>query len=113
MSDTHKELRYARYDARHRLVTGGALLAPINAAERLRRVLAARLRAMWPQIGDLAFDYVWNCQVAMTWDQHGNGILTERVSYCARGIWLADVASQLGVGFNGAGAHVEQRVPHA
>ena len=32
MSDTHGELYFARYDARHRLVTGGALVGRANAA---------------------------------------------------------------------------------
>ena len=30
MSDTHGELYFARYDARHRLVTGGAVIGPGN-----------------------------------------------------------------------------------
>ena len=46
MSDTHGESYFARYDARHRLVTGGALLNPINGAERLKPYIAARLKRL-------------------------------------------------------------------
>jgi glycine/D-amino acid oxidase-like deaminating enzyme len=68
MSDTHGELYFARYDARHRLVTGGALLNPINGAERLKPYIAARLERLFPQIGSLAFDHVWNGYIGMTRD---------------------------------------------
>jgi glycine/D-amino acid oxidase-like deaminating enzyme len=68
MSDTHGELYFARYDARHRLVTGGALVNPVNRAERLKPIIAERLQRLWPQIGEVAFDYVWNGYVAMTPD---------------------------------------------
>src|SRR5204863_2059540 len=66
MSDTHGELYFARYDARNRLVTGGAILNQRHAAERLKRIVAERLKRLWPQIGDVRFDYVWNGYVGMT-----------------------------------------------
>src|SRR3954471_20634513 len=68
MSDTHGELYFARYDARHRLVTGGAVIGPGNKAERLRARVAERLQGLWPQIGEVRFDYVWNGYVGMTTD---------------------------------------------
>jgi glycine/D-amino acid oxidase-like deaminating enzyme len=68
MSDTHGELHFARYDARHRLVTGGALVNPVNAAARLRPYIAARLKTLFPSIGDVTFDYVWNGSIGMTRD---------------------------------------------
>jgi glycine/D-amino acid oxidase-like deaminating enzyme len=68
MSDTHGELYFARYDKRHRLVTGGNVLGPYNRAERLKRMVAARLQRLWPQIGEVSFDYVWNGYVGMTRD---------------------------------------------
>jgi len=36
VSDTHGELYFARYDARHRLITGGAVLGPGNKVERIK-----------------------------------------------------------------------------
>jgi glycine/D-amino acid oxidase-like deaminating enzyme len=68
MSDTHGELYFARYDARNRLVTGGALINAYNGAERLKPIVAERLRRLWPQIGTLGFDYAWNGYVGMTAD---------------------------------------------
>ena len=68
MSDTHGELYFARYDARNRLVTGGAVIGPGNKAERLKARVAARLQRLWPQIGEISFDYIWNGYVGMTTD---------------------------------------------
>ena len=68
MSDTHGELYFARYDARHRLVTGGALVNPANGAARLKPYVAERLRRLFPSIGDVQFDYVWNGYIGMTRD---------------------------------------------
>jgi glycine/D-amino acid oxidase-like deaminating enzyme len=68
MSDTHGELYFARYDARNRLVTGGAVIGPGNKPERLKVTVAERLQRLWPQIGPVEFDYVWNGYVGMTTD---------------------------------------------
>jgi glycine/D-amino acid oxidase-like deaminating enzyme len=68
MSDTHGELYFARYDARNRLVTGGAVIGPGNKAERLKLRVRERLQRLWPQIGQVNFDYVWNGYVGMTTD---------------------------------------------
>src|SRR3954452_6430742 len=57
MSDTHGELYFARYDARNRLVTGGAVFGPGNKPERLKAIVAERLQRLWPQIGEVSFDY--------------------------------------------------------
>ena len=66
MSDTHGELYFARYDARDRLVTGGALMGTDTA--QLKAAVGARLQRIWPQIGEVRFDYVWNGYVGMTTD---------------------------------------------
>jgi glycine/D-amino acid oxidase-like deaminating enzyme len=68
MSDTHGELYFARYDARDRLITGGAVIGPANKAGKMKSMLAERLKRLWPQIGDVSFDYVWNGYVGMTTD---------------------------------------------
>jgi glycine/D-amino acid oxidase-like deaminating enzyme len=68
MSDTHGELYFARYDARHRLVTGGAVIGPVNRAAKLKSMVAKRLERLWPEIGQVSFDYVWNGYVGMTTD---------------------------------------------
>jgi glycine/D-amino acid oxidase-like deaminating enzyme len=68
VSDTHRELYFARYDARHRLVTGGAILLPYRRRERMQPYIAARLERLFPQIGPVRFDYVWNGYVGITRD---------------------------------------------
>jgi glycine/D-amino acid oxidase-like deaminating enzyme len=68
MSDTHGELYFARYDARNRLVTGGAVIGPGNKPERLKACVTERLQRLWPQVGEVRFDYVWNGYVGMTTD---------------------------------------------
>jgi glycine/D-amino acid oxidase-like deaminating enzyme len=68
VSDTHGELYFARFDARHRLITGGALALPFNRAERLQPYIGKRLQLLFPQIGEVKFDHVWNGYVGMTQD---------------------------------------------
>jgi glycine/D-amino acid oxidase-like deaminating enzyme len=68
MSDTHGELYFARYDARNRLVTGGAVIGPGDKAARLKARVTERLQRLWPQIGEVTFDHVWNGYVGMTTD---------------------------------------------
>jgi glycine/D-amino acid oxidase-like deaminating enzyme len=68
MSDTHRELYFARWDARNRLVTGGAATFPGAGGANLREPVAERLKRLWPQLGDVEFDYVWSGYVGMTPD---------------------------------------------
>jgi glycine/D-amino acid oxidase-like deaminating enzyme len=68
MSDTHGELYFARWDARGRLVTGGAVAIPADQPARLRPMIGARLQRLWPQIGEVRFDYVWSGNIGMTTD---------------------------------------------
>lgn len=68
MSDTHGELYFARYDARNRLVTGGNVICLGDKTERLKIMVAERLKRLWPEIGEVKFDYVWNGYVGMTTD---------------------------------------------
>ncbi len=68
LSDTHGELIFARFDARNRLITGGAILLPFDRADRLKTAVAARIERLWPQIGPVRFDHIWNGYVGMTPD---------------------------------------------
>lgn len=68
MSDTHRELYFARWDARNRLVTGGASMLPGPGGANLRPQVAQRLKKLWPQLGDVEFDFVWSGYVGMTPD---------------------------------------------
>jgi len=68
VSDTHGELYFMRYDARHRLITGGALMSPTNGPAKLRPMLSERLQRLYPQIGEVRFSHVWNGYVGITAD---------------------------------------------
>jgi glycine/D-amino acid oxidase-like deaminating enzyme len=68
VSDTHGDLYFMRYDARHCLITGGALVNPVNGHQRLKTRIAARLQAIYPQIGEVVFSHVWNGSIGMTDD---------------------------------------------
>jgi len=68
VSDTHRELYFSRWDARNRLVTGGAAVFPGAGGVNLRAPIAARLKRLWPQLGEVSFDYVWSGYVGMTPD---------------------------------------------
>jgi glycine/D-amino acid oxidase-like deaminating enzyme len=68
VSDTHRELYFARYDARNRLVTGGNVALPFNRRERIQSRVVDRLRTLFPQLGEVRFDYFWNGYVGMTRD---------------------------------------------
>ena len=68
LSDTHRELYFARWDARNRLVTGGAAVFPGRGGDNLRSPVAERLVRLWPQLGKISFDYVWSGYIGMTPD---------------------------------------------
>lgn len=68
MSDTHGELIFGRFDARNRFVTGGAIIRPFNQIATLKARVGKRLQRLWPQIGEVRFDYVWNGFIGMTTD---------------------------------------------
>ncbi len=68
MSDTHGDLWFARYDARHRIITGGALAMPFNREARLKPYVARRLARIWPMLGELRFSHVWSGKIGMTDD---------------------------------------------
>src|SRR5947207_440773 len=57
-----------RDERRTRVGTGGSAIVPGNQPERLKFNVAERLQRLWPQIGPVEFDYVWNGYVGMTTD---------------------------------------------
>ncbi|MCB2054062.1 MAG: FAD-binding oxidoreductase [Geminicoccaceae bacterium] len=69
VSDTSGDLRFFRYDARNRLVTGAAILGTHDAAARVQARASRRLAQAFPEIGEQRFEYVWNGYVGMTWDR--------------------------------------------
>ena len=49
-------------------MTGGAIVNPSDAAAKLKAMVGQRLQRLWPQLGAVKFDYVWNGYVGMTTD---------------------------------------------
>jgi glycine/D-amino acid oxidase-like deaminating enzyme len=68
LSDTHGDLWFCRWTAGGRLVSGGALISDQDAARRLAARVGARLRTLYPQLGEVAFDQVWHGTLSMTAD---------------------------------------------
>jgi glycine/D-amino acid oxidase-like deaminating enzyme len=69
VSDTRGDLRFFRYDARNRLITGGAVLGPWNAAERVREKAARNLAEAFPDLGTPNMTHVWSGYLSMNWDR--------------------------------------------
>ena len=68
MSDTRGDLHFCRYTHDHRLVTGAPLLWRRDMDRRLCAHVAQRLQGLFPQLGEVAFDYLWCGYVGMTAD---------------------------------------------
>jgi glycine/D-amino acid oxidase-like deaminating enzyme len=68
VSDTHGDLHFMRYDNRHRLITGGALVIKTMGTQRIAKRIRHRLMNMFPAIGDVNIEYVWNGYLGMTTD---------------------------------------------
>ena len=69
VSDTRGDLRFFRYDARNRLITGGAVLGAWNAGARVTAPAAARMAEAFPEMGTPTMTHVWSGYIGMTWDR--------------------------------------------
>lgn len=69
ISDTRADLRFFRYDARNRLITGGSVLGRLNARERVTAHVSARMAEAFPKLGAPRFTHVWNGQIGITQDR--------------------------------------------
>ena len=95
ISDTRGDLQFFRYDARNRLITGGALLFQWNARNRLPEFIGKRLAAAFPALGSTemgtpTFSHVWSGNVGITRDR------MPHFHELAPGYWTA-------IGYNGRG----------
>jgi len=91
VSDTRGDLRFFRWDARGRLITGGALIWQANAPARLRRLVGNRLAQAFPQMGTPRFDFVWSGRIGMTADR------MPRFYQPAPGLWAWSACNGRGV----------------
>ncbi len=69
VSDTRGDLRFFRYDARNRLITGGAVIGPHDVARRVERKAARSLAEAFPQLGVPEMTHVWSGYVGMNRDR--------------------------------------------
>lgn len=73
LSDTRGDLHFFRFDAKGRLVTGGALILSQHWETRIRSRISARTALVFPQLGrageSWSFDHVWWGYVAATPDR--------------------------------------------
>lgn len=70
VSDTRADLRYFRYDARNRLVTGGSVLGTRHAEERVAAHVSARMAEAFPKLGMPRFTHVWSGRIGITQDRY-------------------------------------------
>ena len=91
LSDTHGDLRFFRWDARGRLVSGGAMIVPFDGARRLKALIGKRLAGIFPQMGVPSFDFVWNGRIGMTHDR------MPRFHRLADGLWTWEACNGRGV----------------
>lgn len=96
LSDTHGDLRFFRWDARGRLVSGGALIVPFDGAARLKRLIGDRLAGIFPQMGVPQFEFVWNGRIGMTHDR------MPRFHRIDEGLWTWEACNGRGVALSTA-----------
>jgi len=90
VSDTRGDLQFFRYDARHRLISGGALLLNRNARNRLPDLIGKRLAHAFPSLGKPTFSHIWSGYVGITRDR------VPHFHEVSAGCWTA-------IGYNGRG----------
>ncbi|MEP2639855.1 FAD-binding oxidoreductase [Roseobacter sp.] len=69
VSDTRGDLRFFRYDARNRLITGGAVMGSYDMQNRVRKKAARTLAEAFPALGVPQMTHVWSGYVGMNWDR--------------------------------------------
>ena len=108
VSDTRGDLQFFRYDARNRLVSGAALMIPLNAAKRLSDMVGKRLQTAFPQLGKPDFTHIWSGYVGVMPDHlphfHQPGPdYWAAIGYNGRGVALAvSIGRELANAVNGA-----------
>lgn len=69
VSDTRGDLRFFRYDARNRLITGGAVMGSHDLINRVRTKAARSLAEAFPELGEPQMTHVWSGYIGMNWDR--------------------------------------------
>lgn len=69
VSDTRGDLRFFRYDARNRLITGGVVIGSYDVANRVSRKAAKSLAEAFPDLGAPRMSHVWSGYIGVNWDR--------------------------------------------
>ena len=69
VSDTRGDLRFFRYDARNRLVTGGVVIGAHDVQNRVRAKAARSLAEAYPEMGAPVMTHVWSGYIGMNRDR--------------------------------------------
>lgn len=99
ISDARRVLWAFRKDGQGRLVTGAAPLVP-GFRGPLRDLCTAQVKAVFPQIGDVEFEHLWDGKVAVTLDrlpqfhELAEGVYAG-LGYSGRGIAMATAMGKL------------------
>ena len=69
VSDTRADLRFFRYDARNRLITGGTVLGFHDVEARVTERTTANVTQAFPQLAGIRFTHVWSGRIGITQDR--------------------------------------------
>lgn len=69
VSDTRADLRFFRYDARNRLITGGTVLGSHNVEARVVARTTENITQAFPQLAGVRFTHVWSGWIGITQDR--------------------------------------------
>jgi glycine/D-amino acid oxidase-like deaminating enzyme len=69
ISDTQGDLHYFRYDARNRMISGGAFVFKHNIEQRLKKHVGERFARAFPKMGVPEFSHIWSGYVGISMDR--------------------------------------------
>ena len=62
------DLQFCRFDDSGRLASGATLVMGHDYDRRIPEVVGAQLKAAFPQLGEVSFEYVWSGEISATTD---------------------------------------------
>jgi len=68
VSDTRGDLRFFRYDARHRLITGGLVMRTRDAQRRVAKKVIRLLAEAYPDLANMTMTHIWSGYIGMSRD---------------------------------------------
>jgi len=90
ISDGRRVLWSFRKDRYGRLVVGGAPVVTVNVRQSLRHLVAGHIATVFPQVGEVRLEHIWDGRIAVTPDR------LPRLHELAEGVYA-------GLGYSGRG----------